>query len=131
MRYALIVACIVLAASQRAQAQQERHSSHTSTSEVFAIELRREREKELSRYIDSLILTERQQRALELQVANQNPVTTLICELSKYTPYRFKPEVDTFFLQNYMRRDFNPVDEDKLLLGLRRSAPRFSVRLGQ
>ena len=58
-------------------------------------------------------------------------MTTLICELSKYTPYRFKAEVDTFFLQNYMRRDFNPVDDDRLALGLRSSAPRFSVRLGR
>ena len=131
MRYALILLCIAFVAPQPVLAEQELPANSTVMAEVSAFEIRPHREKELSRYIDSLILTERQQRALELQVANQNPVTTLICELSKYTPYRFKPEVDTFFLQNYMRRDFNPADEDKLLLGLRRSAPRFTVRIGR
>ena len=131
MRYALIILCAAVAASQQVHAEQDLHSNDAAVSEVFAFDIRPQREKELSRYIDSLILTERQQRALELQVANQNPITTLICELSKYTPYRFKPEVDTFFLQNYMRRDFNPVDENKLVPGLRPSAPRFSVRIGR
>lgn len=93
MRYALIILFVAFAASQQVHAEQELRSSDTVISEVFAFEIRPEREKELSRYIDSLILTERQQRALELQIANQKPITTLICELSKYTPYRFKPEV--------------------------------------
>ena len=131
MRHAFIVFCIAWAAAQELRAETELPSSDSSLSQPFAFELRLQREREVSRYDDSLILTERQQRAIELQLANQNPLTTLICELSKYTPYRFKAQVDTFFLQNYMRRDFNPVDEDKLQLGLRRTAPRFHVRLGQ
>ena len=131
MRHAVLILCVALAAAQHLRAEKELPPRSTSISEGFAFEIKPEREKELSRFIDSLILTERQQRAIELQLANQNPITTLICELSKYTPHRFKPEVDTFFLQNYMRRDFNPVDDDKLALGLRRSAPRFHVRLGQ
>ena len=131
MRLVVIISCLAFVALQQVRAETAVPLAGTAPSGVFAFEIQPEREKELSRYIDSLILTERQQRAVELQLANQNPITTLICELSKYTPYRFKPEVDTFFLQNYMRRDFNPVDQDKLSLGLRRSGPRFHVRLGQ
>ena len=131
MRHAIIILWLAFAASPHVRAEKELPATDTVMSGVFAFEIQAEREKELSRYIDSLILTERQQRAIELQLANQNPITTLICELSKYTPYRFKPEIDTFFLQNYMRRDFNPLDDDKLALGLRRSGPRFHVRLGQ
>ena len=131
MRRALLVLCAALAASPPLRAEEELPPSDTVMSGVFAFDIQPAREKELSRYIDSLILSDRQQRAVELQLANQNPVTTLICELSKFTPYRFKPEVDTFFLQNYMRRDFNPVEQDELALGLRRSAPRLHVRLGQ
>jgi hypothetical protein len=77
------------------------------------------------------MLAERQQRAIELQAIHENPLTKVICELSKFTPYRFKPEVDTFFLQNYMRRDLNPVDEDQLVAGVRPSKPRFTVRIGR
>ena len=127
MRHVLIVLCAIFA-SQQLRASELSQSSVTG---VFTLDIRREREKELSRYIDSLMLTERQQRAVELQVIHQNPLTTVICELSKYTPYRFKPEVDTFFLQNYMRLDFNPVDEDQLVAGVRPSKPRFSVRIGR
>ena len=131
MRFALLTLFLALAASHQVCAEKELPASGALVSETFAFEIQPQREKELSRYIDSLILSDRQQRAVELQLANQNPITTLICELSKYTPYRFKPEVDTFFLQNYMRRDFNPVDEAKLVPGVRDSKPRFSVRIGQ
>ncbi len=132
MRNALIIVmCVVLATSPQVLAEKELPNTDTMMSGVFSFEIQGEREKQLSRYIDSLVLSERQQRALELEVIHQNPLTTFICELSKYTPYRFKPEVDTFFLQNYMRRDFNPVDDNRLVPGVRPSAPRFSVRVGR
>ena len=131
MRYAFFILCGFLAATQHVYAQVEsRPEAALSSGGVFSLEIQPEREKALARYIDSLVLSERQQRALELQVIHQSPLTTFISEVSKYTPYRFKPEVDTFFLQNYMRRDFNPVEKDQLHLGLRRSTPRFSVRIG-
>ena len=128
MRYAFLILCGLLAAAQHVRAQIDQPDA-TLSSGLFSLQA--EREKALTRYIDSLVLSERQQRALELQVIHQSPLTTFISEVSKYTPYRFKPEVDTFFLQNYMRRDFNPREQDELALGLRRSAPRFSVRIGQ
>ncbi len=131
MRHVLLILCAIVATSQQVRATDEVQSTGTPGSGVFTLELQTDREKELSRYIDSLVLTERQQRAVELQVIHQNPLTTVICELSKFTPYRFKPEVDTFFLQNYMRRDFNPVNEDQLVAGVRPSKPRFSVRIGR
>jgi hypothetical protein len=130
MRHVFIVLCAILAA-QEARANELPPASDTQASRVFTFDIRPDREKELSRYIDSLMLAERQQRAIELQVIHENPLTKVICELSKFTPYRFKPEVDTFFLQNYMRRDFNPVDEDQLVAGVRPSKPRFSVRIGR
>ena len=128
MRYAFLILCGLLAAAQHVRAQVDQPDA-TLSSGLFS--LQPEREKALTRYIDSLLLSERQQRALELQVIHQSPLTTFISEVSKYTPYRFKPEVDTFFLQNYMRRDFNPREQDELVSGTRPLAPRFSVRLGQ
>ena len=132
MRPALVAFCAAaLVISQQVYAQKELPPREPPASEVFTFDIRPQREKELSRYIDSLVLTERQERALELQAIHQYPLVTLAFELSKYTPYRFKAEVDTFFLRNDMRRDLNPVGEDQLLFRLPGSATRFGVRVGR
>lgn len=132
MRHLLTFLCAAaLFASQQVHAQQEIRPSDAAISEAFTFDIRPERERELSRYIDSLVLTERQERALELQAIHQYPLVTLVFELSKYTPYRFKPEVDTFFLRNDMRRDLNPVGEDQLLFKLPGTKTRLGIRVGR
>jgi len=55
-------------------------------------------------------------RALELQVSNRNPLTTLL-SLTSASPIPLgssENRVDTFFLQNYVRADLNPARENSL-----------------
>lgn len=50
------------------------------------------------------------QREFELQIANRNPVSTLL-GLTSFVPIPLGSSdnrIDTFFLQNYMRADLNP-----------------------
>ena len=61
-------------------------------------------------------------RAAELQKANESSVTRLL-DLTRFIPIPLgssENRVDSFFLQNYMRRDLKPRDEDRLSLSLSR-----------
>ena len=93
---------------------------------AFSLELAPERERRFAEYVESLVLSDREQRQIELSVIHQNP----LWKLMSFIPLRLKPEVDTFFLRNDMRRDFNPVT-DYTFLQPSSSKTRFSVRLGR
>jgi len=73
---------------------------------------------------DRLTLRGTEQRALELEKANENVVTKLL-NLTRYIPIPLggsEDPVDTFFLQNQMRPDLNPPTTDPL--GLNAAARR-------
>ena len=68
--------------------------------------------------IDRLTLRAETQRALEMQIANRNPLNTLL-DLTKYSPIPLgasENRIDSFFLQSYLRADPNPRTEDPLSL---------------
>jgi hypothetical protein len=72
--------------------------------------------KPFAEFIEKLQV--REQRAAALQKTHQSSVTTVL-DLTRYSPIPLggsDPRTDTFFLQNYMRRDLNPPDADPLLL---------------
>ncbi len=69
--------------------------------------------------IDRLQLRAQTERALDLQIANRTPLSTLL-DLAKYSPVPLggsDSRVDVFFFQNSMRADLNPRREDPLSLG--------------
>jgi len=75
------------------------------------------RESAVQIMIDRLTLRAEMQRALDLQIANRTPMTTIL-DLTKYVPIpafsgSSKP-VDTFFQENYMRADLNPREKSPL-----------------
>jgi hypothetical protein len=69
--------------------------------------------------IERLILRAEAARTLEVQIANRNPIGTLL-DQTKYIPIPLgasENRIDTFFMQNSMRPDLNPRDDDVLSLG--------------
>lgn len=77
-------------------------------------ELRRDKAVEIM--IERLNLRAETLRSAELQHANESSVTRLL-ELTKYVPIPLgssENRIDTFFLSNYMRKDFNPRDTSPL-----------------
>ena len=64
-----------------------------------------------SKFVDAMTRQTEMQRAIELETANRSIFTKLL-EYTRFIPYRMRPEVDTFFLQNYLRVDLNPKPND-------------------
>jgi hypothetical protein len=60
-----------------------------------------------SKFVDTMIRQGELERAIELERANRSVITRLL-EYTRFIPYRVRPEVDTFFQQNYLRVDLNP-----------------------
>jgi len=84
----------------------------------FDVRLELPRESHVQIMIERLTLGAESKRALELQVANRPALTTLL-DLTKYSPIpagASESRVDIFFLQNYLRADLNPRDDDPLAL---------------
>lgn len=81
---------------------------------VSPLELSNDRQVDL--FTRRLLEHNESKHALELQLANQNPLTTLL-NLTSHSPIPLgssENRVDTFFLQNYMRGDLNPKNENPL-----------------
>ena len=105
---------------------QQAPKMHLDEAGAFSLELAPQRERRFAEYVESLVVRDREQRQIELSVIHQNP----LWKLMSFIPLRLKPEVDTFFLRNDMRRDFNPIT-DYTFLQPSSPASRFSVRLGR
>jgi hypothetical protein len=60
-----------------------------------------------SKFVDGMTRQSEMERAIELERANRSVFSKLL-EYTRFIPYRVRPEVDTFFLQNYLRVDLNP-----------------------
>lgn len=68
--------------------------------------------------IERMRLRSETERALELKIANRDPISRLL-DLTKYSPIPLgasENRVDTFFLQNALRVDLNPRHDDPLSL---------------
>ena len=86
--------------------------------ESLDLRLESPRESTVQIMIDRLTLRAETQRALELQIANRTPLNVLL-DLTKYSPIPLgasENRVDIFFLQNSLRADLNPRDDDVLSL---------------
>jgi len=104
---ALTVAALVAARSTSAQ---EAVMEEIVVEAPFDVRLGLPRASDVQIMIERLTLRSENQRALELQLANQNPLSTLL-DLTRYSPIPLgasESRVDTFLLQNYMRADLNP-----------------------
>lgn len=119
----MLAICVILVAVARSEEPPAKNQLRIDDSLTYRLELQRQRPLRL--FIDSLVLKDADIRASELQVLNQSGFTTLL-DLTRFIPLRFKPEVDTFFLQNYMRPDLNPTGDAGILRKIRRE-PRVSV----
>jgi hypothetical protein len=74
------------------------------------------RESAMQIMIDRLRLREENERAVQLEIANRTPLTTML-DLTRHIPIPLgasDSRVDTFFLENYNRPDLNPRDEATL-----------------
>ncbi len=81
---------------------------------VSPLELSNDRAVDL--FTRRLLERDEVKHALELQLANRNPLTTLL-SLTSAVPIPLgssENRVDTFFLQNYVRADLNPTKENPL-----------------
>lgn len=104
---ALTVAALLAARSTSAQ---EAVMEEIVVEAPFDVRLGLPRASDVQIMIERLTLRSENQRALELQLANQNPLSTLL-DLTRYSPIPLgasESRVDTFLLQNYMRADLNP-----------------------
>jgi len=84
----------------------------------FDFRLELPRESTVKIMIEQLTSKAEEQRKLELKVANRTPLTTLL-DLTRYIPIPLgasENRIDTYMLQNHMRPDLNPRDDDVLSL---------------
>jgi hypothetical protein len=78
--------------------------------------------KAMNEFVEKLQLRDAEVRGAELQKLHQSSVTTIL-DLTRYSPIPLGGSgsgPDTFFMQNYMRRDLNPRETDPLQLNGRR-----------
>lgn len=76
------------------------------------------RELAVQSMVERLTAQAETERLRELQSANRNPLSITL-DLTKYSPIPLGPSedrIDTFFLQNFMRADLNPRQDDPLSL---------------
>ena len=76
----------------------------------FDVRLELPRESTVQTMIARLRLQAENERALDLQIANRTPISTVL-DLTRFIPIPLgssDDRVDTFFLQNSVRADLNP-----------------------
>lgn len=86
--------------------------------EPFDVRLQLPQESSVQIMIERMRLRLETERAEELKIANRNAVTRVL-DLTKYSPISLgasEDRSDTFFLQNSLRPDLNPRNDDPLLL---------------
>ena len=84
----------------------------------FDVRLEFPKESHVQIMIERLRLRSETERALDLKIANRDPVSRLL-DLTRYSPIPLgasESRVDTFFLQNALRADLNPRKDDPLSL---------------
>ena len=84
----------------------------------FDVRLELPKESAVQIIIECMRLRSEAERALELKIANRDPLSRLL-DLTKYSPIPLgasENRVDTFFLLNSMRADLNPRRDDPLSL---------------
>lgn len=105
LAFLLFVAAVAIPSSLKGQ---EAVMEEVRVEGVSPLELANDRQVDL--FTRRLLEHDENKQALELQLANRNPVTTLL-SLTSAIPIPLgssENRVDTFFLQNYMRADLNP-----------------------
>ncbi len=112
----LLVFVVLLAAgvSNQKTFAQEALMEEVRVEGVSPLELSNDRAVDL--FTRRLLECDQSKQALELQLANRNPLTTLL-SLTSAIPIPLgssENRVDTFFLQNYVRGDLNPRKENVL-----------------
>ncbi|MEP6821508.1 MAG: hypothetical protein ABI946_04080 [Chthoniobacterales bacterium] len=87
--------------------------------EPFDVRLQLPKDSSVQIMIERMRLRLENERAEELKIANRNTVTRVL-DLTEYSPIKFgaalKPGDDFRFLDNYMRADLNPRNDDPLSL---------------
>ncbi len=86
--------------------------------EPFDLRLQLPEESSVQIMIERMRLRLETERAEELKIANRNAVTRIL-DLTKYSPIPLgasEDRIDTFFLQNSLRPDLNPRNDDPLAL---------------
>ncbi len=86
--------------------------------EPFDVRLQLPEESSVQIMIERMRLRLETERAEELKIAHRNAVTRLL-DLTKYSPIPLgasEDRVDAFFLQNALRPDLNPRNDDPLSL---------------
>lgn len=86
--------------------------------EPFDVRLQLPKESAVQIMIERMRLQSETERALELKITNRDPISRLL-DLTKYSPIPLgasEGRVDTFFLQNSLRPDLNPRNDDPLSL---------------
>lgn len=84
----------------------------------FDVRLELPKESTVKFMIERMQLRAETERALEMKIANRDPISRLL-ELTKYSPIPLgasESRIDTFFLQNALRADLNPRTDDPLAL---------------
>lgn len=84
----------------------------------FDVRVELPKESHVQIMIERLRLHAETERALELKIANRDPVSRIL-DLTHYSPIPLGASanrVDTFFMQNALRADLNPRKDDPLSL---------------
>ena len=84
----------------------------------FDVRVELPKESHVQIMIERLRLHAETERALELKIANRDPVSRIL-DLTHYSPIPLgasENRVDTFFMQNALRADLNPRKDDPLSL---------------
>lgn len=84
----------------------------------FDVRLQSPNEAAVQIMIERLRLRSENERAAELKIAHRDPVSRVL-DLTRYSPISLgasENRVDTFFLQNALRPDLNPRNDDPLSL---------------
>ena len=120
MRAILAPILCLLAGAAQVTAQIER-TEPTKVEDAFRFSLGQPQRQHAS-LLGEVVLRLREraasERAFDLEKANESPVTKLL-ELTSHVPVPLgnsDNRIDTFFLQNYLRPELNPVEGDPLSL---------------
>lgn len=103
--------------NERIASAQEAVIEEVRVEATVNLRLEAPREDAVQIMIDRLRLRAENDRAIQLEIANRTPLTTML-DLTKHIPIPLgasENRVDTFFLGNPTRPDLNPRDDATLL----------------
>ena len=117
--FAALFAALVITMTAPAAVAQEAITPEVRVEASFSSGLQMRPNPAVSALLERLELRDEERRAVELHDANKSGATRVLelLKLPAWIPFGLgssENRVDHFFLQNYMRPDLNPRDENRL-----------------